>query len=354
MPRPPAWRHTLNESRRQALVAVDFYNRPGDRRSLLDFVVHMHLAWQDLLHADFIRRGENIHYREKNGRYKRVRGVKITWDLGHCLRKEFADNDPTRVNIEFFIGLRNCIEHRYQESIVVGTAPEAHAFVLNYERELVARFGGELSLANELRFPVFVQSLTPEGTEEQRVLRRSMPVDTASYITKFQATLEEEVKSDSRFAYRVLLLPMKGPKTEADVAYTFVRQEDCTPEELDAIVGGEGSVVVAHKLRSVPLGDEKLPSDAAAAVEEKIPFAFRTNDFTRYRQRVGIGPIKGTPGPNTEDKYAVYAKAVKAWVYTPALISKAATELDTRQKYVAVMDAEPRPKEPVTSVTGAA
>jgi len=33
--RPPLWRHTLDEARRQALVAIDFYNRPGDRRSPL-------------------------------------------------------------------------------------------------------------------------------------------------------------------------------------------------------------------------------------------------------------------------------------------------------------------------------
>ena len=37
MARPPAWRHTLDEARRQALVAIDFYNRPGDRRSFSDF-----------------------------------------------------------------------------------------------------------------------------------------------------------------------------------------------------------------------------------------------------------------------------------------------------------------------------
>jgi hypothetical protein len=49
VPRPPAWRHTLDEARRQALVAVDFYNRPGDRRSFTDFIVHIHLAWQNLM-----------------------------------------------------------------------------------------------------------------------------------------------------------------------------------------------------------------------------------------------------------------------------------------------------------------
>ena len=34
----------------------------------------------------------------------------------------------------------------------------------------------------------------------------------------------ENIRSDERFAYGLLLLPMKGPKTEADMALNFVRQ----------------------------------------------------------------------------------------------------------------------------------
>lgn len=314
----------------------------------------MHLAWQDLLHADLMRRGHNIHYKESNGYYRRINGAKVSWDLAYCLRKEFADNDPTRRNVEFFIGLRHCIEHRYQESIVVGTAPEAHAYVLNFERELVARFGAGTSLSSKLRFPVFVQSLTPEGVEEQRALRRRIPANTNTYITQFQATLDDSIKADSRFAYRVLLLPMKGPKTEADMAFTFVKRDDLTEAELAQVLGGSGSVIVAEKFKSVPLKDELLPSAAASAIEATIPFRFGVNDFTRYRQRRGIGLIRGQVGPNTEDKYAFPVKAVKAWVYTPALVTKAAAELATRQQYVDVMDAEPRSKEAPDNISGAA
>lgn len=357
MSRPPAWKHTLHEARRQALVAVDFYNRPGDKQSLLDFVVHMHLAWQDLLHADFVRRGLNVYYKEKNGHYRRGKGgEKQAWSLADCLKMEFADNDPTRLNVDFFIGLRNRIEHRFQQSIVVGTAPEAHAFVLNFERELVSRFGLRESLGSELRFPVFVQSLTPEGMDEQQALRRKMPVSTSSYISRFEAKLDDSVKGSERFAYRVLLMPMKGPKTTADVAYTFVRQDDCTAEELAQIIGGTGSVVIAEKLKSVPLNDEMLPAATAAAIEKALPFCFGVNDFTRYRQRVGIGPIRGAKGRNTEDKYAVFAKAVNAWVYTPAMVRKAIRELDSRDKYYAIMTMEPRVKgsESTGTATGGA
>jgi hypothetical protein len=64
----------LQEARRQACVAIDFYNQPGDKRSLADFVVHMHLAWQNMLHADLERRGVNIYFREKNLHQEGIQG----------------------------------------------------------------------------------------------------------------------------------------------------------------------------------------------------------------------------------------------------------------------------------------
>ena len=54
MPKYPKWRRLLDESRRQALIAVDFYNLPGDEKVLSDFIVHIHLAWQKLFsHPEF-------------------------------------------------------------------------------------------------------------------------------------------------------------------------------------------------------------------------------------------------------------------------------------------------------------
>ena len=123
-----------------------------------------------------------------------------------------------RANLEFFIGLRNKVEHRYQDALLVATGM-AHAYVINYETELVTQFGVEHSLAEELRFPIFVQSLTPEGIEEQRRLRKRLPVGTRTYITKFEQNLDAAIKGSERFDYRVMLTPLRGPKTEDSVLF---------------------------------------------------------------------------------------------------------------------------------------
>lgn len=346
MARPPAWRHTLDEARRQALVAIDFYNRPGDRRSFSDFIVHIHLAWQNLLHADRMRRKAEIFYRESGGRrlFKRnPDGSKKTWDLAQCVKQEFKDNDPVRVNVEFFIGLRNHVEHRFQDSVLVATAAEAHACIINFEAELVRRFGSRETLGSELKFPVFVQSLSPSRYEEQRDLRRGLPPTVSTYITAFQNKLSEDVRSDERFAYRLLLLPMKGPKTEADLALNFVRQEDLTEEELRDLLGQQGSVIVAEKYREAIHGDEMLPAAAAAAVERRIPFVFSVNDFTTLRKTWQVGPARSGEKAQLpkSDGYCVYSPAFKQFVYRPKLVERMAEALQTAERYRQLLGRDP-------------
>lgn len=349
MARPPAWRHTLEEARRQSLVAIDFYNRPGDRRSFSDFIVHIHLGWQNLIHADRMRRNVEIYYRESGPqrRFKRnPDGSKRTWDLSQCLRHEFKDGDPVRANIEFFIGLRNHVEHRYQDSVLVATAAEAHACILNFEAELVHRFGSAESLGRELKFPVFVHSLSPARYEEQRDLRRGLPAATSSFISQFQATLTDDVRSHEQFAYRLLLMPMKGPKTEADLALNFVRQDELDDEELQALLGQQGSVIVAEKYREAIHGGERLPAAAAKAVEAKIPYTFAVNDFTKVRKMWQIGPVRSGSKDQLgkSDGYCLYSPAFGQFVYTPKLIERMINALATAEGYEQLIGRPPATK----------
>lgn len=338
----------MQEARRQACLAIDFYNRPGDRRSYLDFVVHMHLAWQNLLHADRLRRGQTIYYRQGNGRYeKNPDGTRRTWDLAQCLRYEFSDADPIRQNVAFFIGLRNKIEHRFQDAFMATTGPHAHAYVINFEAELVRRFGKAHTLADELRFPVFVQALTPEAVEAHNKQRKKLPKAARSYITKFEADLDPAVVGSEKFAYRVQLTPVKGPKSEADMAITFVSQRDLTEAEIEDLKkdGKAGTVFVTEKQREVGLLDKMLPKAAAEAVEQQIPFEFRTNHFARTWKTLGVRPAGGSKRPEkTQAHYCIWVPAMSQYVYTPAYVQKLVSLLSTEEGYRATVGSVPRRK----------
>lgn len=347
MPKLPKWRRLLEESRRQALVAIDFYNRPGDRRSYSDFIVHLHLAWQDLLLASRMKNDRQIYY-QKNRRYqKNPDGSRKTWDLSRCLKEEYTESSPIRQNLEFFIGLRNRIEHNFEDNLLVVTAPEAHACIINYEAELIRRFGDEFTLGSELKIPIFIHSLQPAEYDYMAEMRRGIPSGTLNYISEFIAGLPNEVTSDEKFSYRLALMPVKGPKTQADMALTFVNTHDLNEEEKLELLGKEGSVIIAEKYRNVLHGDEMLPKDIAKEVEARIPFRFSLNDFTQLRKKWGIGPVKSGEKKSLPDSdtFCLYSPAFKQFVYTPKLLDRIVEAIHTKEGYTAILGKEPRPKE---------
>jgi hypothetical protein len=112
-----SWNSMVRASCDEALLAVELHNRPDTPRSFEAFTVHMHLAWLYLLQARRVRDRVSYHYFRQVGRVRRylyVDGERKCWDLAKHTRERWNDAaDPVRANLEFFIGLRNKIEHRF-------------------------------------------------------------------------------------------------------------------------------------------------------------------------------------------------------------------------------------------------
>ncbi|MDO6143357.1 DUF3644 domain-containing protein [Paenarthrobacter aurescens] len=310
----------------------------------------MHLAWQNLLHAQFLRKGTNIYFRTGKGNrlYKRDKhGQKQSWDLQTCLDLSYKESNPIRANVEFFIGLRNSIEHRFERSLVIATAAHAHAYVINFEAELTRLFGVQESLADELRFPVFIQSLSPEGMDEQRALRRGLPLEAKTYISEFEASIPITMRQDPRFEYRIQLQPLRGVKDEADLAFKFINAKELSEEELaEAMAAGKtGKVLIFEKLKASGFDDEMLPANAAKAVQEQTKFRFSVNDFTKLRHRDGVGPKAGqAPSASFADgTNCIYSTAHKNHVYTKAYIASLIEELSDPQKHEKALSRTPEP-----------
>ncbi len=179
----------------EALLAVDLYNRAASERSLEGFVMHMHVAWLYMLHARFTRDAVDYAYRQPNGRFVRVDGEVKTWELARCLREAFADeSNSVRCNVEFFIKVRNKIEHRYEQLLAVALAGKTQAHVLNYEETLTGWFGPEESLGDSLRFPVFMSSLTPDAVKALKQVHRKLPKRITAFIREHDAALPSRVQ----------------------------------------------------------------------------------------------------------------------------------------------------------------
>jgi hypothetical protein len=355
MPPRPKWHHMLEESKRQALLAVDLYNRSGDAHSYADFVVHMHLAWLYLLHGEFEHGGVDYRYRSANGRFVRIDGEPKVWDLARCVRERYDETNPVRANLEFFIGLRNKIEHRFGRALEAATAGRAHALVLNYQAERVARFGNAYSLADELRFPIFLQALTPTAVEEQRRQRRQLPASVRNYIARYDAALDQHVLDDQQYEFRVLLVPFTGPRTQADAAVHFVNADAATPEELDALarLARMAGVLIHERQRDVANADKLSPEQARAQIEEALPFRLNMYQFTELWKHLNVRPPAGDPHPErTDPRYCLWDAPWRKHVYTKAWVRKCIDHIGTPEKFQAFFGREPAWKTPQLRAAG--
>lgn len=341
-PRPRWWKQ-LQEAKKEALLAVDLFNRVGDLRRLEAFVVHMQIAWLYMLQARFTRDDVDFWHHGPDGR--RVRGEDgefRAWSLRESLAEQFPDpNHPIRRNVEFFVGLRDKVEHRSSTEIEPAVSGRCQALILNFEQTLTDLFGDEEGLADQLRFPVFVSSLTTDAVAAAKETYRRMPRGVARYIEEFDAATDAETREDQRYEFRVLLVPKTGSKTEADVAMHFVRLDQLTTDQRQGLEVVQ--TIVREKQVPVAYLDHFKPTQVAERVAAALgirfsPYAEHLAAWRHFKVR----PENDDPHPErTDARYCVYDPVHNDYLYTQAWIDKLIRELGKPDDFRSIMGYDP-------------
>jgi hypothetical protein len=354
----------VQASQDEAQLAVRLYNDPAESRSFEAFIVHMHVAWLYLLHAEFARDKVDCRYWRTIGKRRfldRIDGEPKQWELARSVRERWlGDHEPVRANLEFFIGLRNKIEHRYarraQLALTAILGGQAQALLLNYEEELVAQFGVEHSLATRLRFPVFIGSFTTTGEQALLRLRKQLPAALRTYIAGYEASLSASVVNDPRFELRLRVFQELAPKAGPDtLPIQYTRFDDMTDEQKAAVedAGKKGLVVTKERQRAVLGHGLWKPKLAAAEVEKQIPFAFNVAHFTQTWKTLSVRPPYRSAHPEqTDEKYCFYDELHNDYAYTDAYIKKLVRDCSTDVGFRKVVGKTPRSKR--TKATSAA
>ncbi len=338
--------HILQAAKHEATLAVDLYNRPAQDRSLEAFVVHMNIAWTYSAHAIFTRDGTDYRYRDAKGRFKRVEGGEIkTWELSRSIQHLCPDpDDPVRRNVEFFVPLRNMIEHRYARMLEAVVAGRAQSYIVNFEEKVAAEFGQLESLGQALRLPVFLTSLSEDSVAAVKKAFRLLPARVRNFITGYDEQLPEHVRNHPAYELRLYLIAKTAPPTQADAALEFVKVADLTPEQRAKV---EESLAIIRN-REVPVSNKgyMLPKAVAAAVEARMPWKFSHSWHHGVAARhFKIKAADGSPSADTDTRYCIHDEAHGGYVYKPAWVEKLVRELSSEEGFEAVFRRKPTPKE---------
>lgn len=310
-----SFRYYLAVAKQEALLACDLYNEPRQPRSFELFVVHMETAWQNLFHAV----------------QAELHGEELGWDLRKLVAVHLPnEQDPVRRNIEFFIGLRERIEHkltpsqlRALETVVSG---KALAYLRDFESYLVREFGEKQSLGTSLRFPVFLASLARDAPEMLHDSYRRVPAVARKFIESFDAATGEDVRLDPAYDFKVYLVPKSAGGPAADLAMEFVRLEDLTPEQREHVQAG--TVLIRDRHIEVANVDRLRPSEVVAKVQT-VWAGFNLYYHTLAYRFYKVRPKGNSEHPEaTDTRYCFFDVVHRDYTYTQAWVDKLRSELD--------------------------
>jgi hypothetical protein len=329
MPRtlPRLVRSHVEKARESALLAVEVYNKPATAFRSGGYIVLMCIAWTSLFHAVFFRNGVKPFYRDpKRPRYyERVDSDYKAWELKECVRKHFgSQNSAMRRNLEFFVGLRNKIEHRSMPELDIRIFGECQALLFNFEDTLVECFGFRYALNESLLLALQFSQLR-DRTQEAAVASLHHPLarNVDSYISAFRSGLTKEEFDDLQYSYKFFLVPkVSNHEASADFAVEFVKYDHTKPDEMAAYE----RLVTMIRPNAVQVANlaHLRPADVCRAVEpvvkqvcgDKAKFV-PSYHHAKACSFYGIRPPSGDPDPRKTDvRYCHYDVAHKDYVYT--------------------------------------
>ena len=337
-------------SREAALTALRVYNDPSAGFRTETFAILMIVAWNTLLQAicerddlDYVERDDDGAVCQVNGRPKTIG----TWALAELVLggAEFA---ALRANLDYWLGLRNLVAHRYLPELDVLVVPEAQALLLNYESVLSVEFGDEASLGDRLAVPLHLSGFRSDAHRSSLAdLQAKLPVDVNDYLSRHRQEQPEEIRRDAAHSLRVFLVAVAANReASADMTASFVKPDEVTDDLLASLT----DAALITKDRQVEVASKGLlrPKAVWEEVEARSGLVFTLNRHARACRHFAVRPFdeeQAAHPDRTDSRYCVFDELSDTYGYKQAWLEKLVREFAVEGRYreVTGMDPEPAP-----------
>lgn len=323
----------VTKAREAAVLALDIYNRPATTFRTEGFTVMMIIAWTALFHAIFEQENIKYYYFEDDGSPKIVDGDEKAWELSKCIDTFYGGTaNPIKKNLEFFIGLRNKVEHRYVPAFDPHVAGECQALLLNFDDLLVENFGEYYALRESLTVPLQTVSLRSESqTLAMKKFQGKQYEDLKEYIEIFRSELPNTIYQDPKFSFRVYLIPKIGNhESTSDIAFEFVKYDPSKPSDYAALQ--KQVALIREKQIPVINPGRFKPSEVARIVAEKISRPFTVSNHTSAWKYYKIRESGECP-ESCNIKFCQFDQVHRDYIYTQEWIDFLVKKLSGESEY---------------------
>ena len=218
----------LEKARDSALLAVEVYNKPAVKFKSGGYITLMVIAWTSLFHAMFFKKKSKPFRRKPNKRYEKIEDDFKYWELDECLRQQYgADTgDPVRKNLEFFIPLRNKIEHRSMPQVDSSIFGECQAMLLNFDEMLEKESAPKYCLRESLSFSLQLFPSSENLVDAVKHNPATKPV--VDFIQQFRSTISPEITASGKYSFKAFLIQVANHKSQNALPVQFVHYNKLT------------------------------------------------------------------------------------------------------------------------------
>lgn len=321
----------LTKARDSALLAVEMYNKPAVKFKSGGYIVLMTIAWTALFHAIFFRKGIKPYHKDaERKRYLRIDGDYKYWELKHCLIEYFKSDttNPIRKNLEFFIKIRNRIEHKSLPEIDPNIFGECQAMLFNFDKQIEKEFGVKYCISEALTFSLqmfpsyeYLENCFESNKDSKEILK---------FIESYRSTISTEVIESGQYSFKAFLIQVANHQTKDTRPIQFIQWDKLSDEErnnLKRVV-----TLIKYKKQETEISNKDLlkPSVIVEKVQiglgnpkveksGKLRNKFVMDTHTRCWKKYKIRPdCKSSTPESTNKDFCVYDEAHEDYLYKPA------------------------------------
>lgn len=339
----------LEKSRDSALLAIETYNKPAIKFRSGGYIVLMVISWTSLFHAIFFRNKIKPFYRIKDSNhFEKKDGDYCYWELKECIKQYFKSDteNPIRKNLEFFIPLRNRIEHKSIPEIDPDLFAECQALLLNFDKILEREFGLDYCIRESLSFSL---QLFPSSRNLVEAIKSNPDAKKVKeFINKYRSSLSTDIIESGQYSFKAFLLQVANHKSVDSLPIQFVRYDELSEEEKRN--ANRIAALVKVKERPVSGKDLLMPGKVVEIVQQglgnpkiikngKTKNKFNPDTHTRCWKKYSVRPNNGDANPsNTNTTYCIYDEPSGQYRYTKSWTTFLIEKMNIEDEYNALYD----------------
>lgn len=264
-------------------------------------------AWNSLAIAVLHRAGTEWRILKEGKPSKRRNGAERSLDLVTLIDLAFTGEEHAglRQNLRFWVDIRGAIADRSLPALDYPVTPYLQAGVVNFERMLIAEFGEEPRLGQQLSVPLQLSGFhDPEVLNSRARAALTLPLEVQTVLNRGEKTTPELI------ADKTFLLPV-------------------------GFVAAELSEAIRDERPS--LGTKQV----VEAVRDRIPFRFSINDHGAVARYLKVRPDRGQPDRSLDERYCEYVTSYKVYLFNQLWIDRVVDQVSTEAGYLEAVGREP-------------